>query len=139
MQRLTEIKLLRVHYVPRTLEPGILYVSEEFGAALHLCACGCGLKVSTPISPTDWDFEESSKGATLYPSVGNWQQPCRSHYFIRDGKIIWCEAWTPKQIAEGRLAKERRDEAYFEARAARRGGVLRRLWRWIAGLFGSRR
>lgn len=139
MQKLTEIKLLRVHYVPRTLEPGILYVSEEFGAALHLCACGCGLKVSTPIGPTDWTFKETSAGATLSPSVGNWQQPCKSHYWIRDGRIIWEGSWTPQQIEAGRLAKEWRDVAYFEARAAQRDGVLRRLWRWIMGLFNSRR
>jgi hypothetical protein len=104
MQKLNDIKLLRVQYVPRTLEPGILYVSEEFGAALHLCACGCGLKVSTPIGPTDWSFEESSAGATMFPSVGNWQQPCQSHYFIWDGRIIWLDTWTPKkshQVGKG--------------------------------------
>jgi hypothetical protein len=138
MQKLTEIKLLRVHYVPKTLEPGILYVSEEFGAALHLCACGCGLKVSTPIGPTDWTFKETSKGATLFPSVGNWQQHCKSHYFIRDGRIIWLDAWTPQQITAGRLAKERRDKAYFESRARRRGGLLQGFWRWIKSLFNSR-
>ena len=139
MQKLKEIKLLRVHYVPRTLEPGILYVSEEFGAALHLCACGCGLKVSTPIGPTDWSFEETSKGVTLSPSIGNWQQPCKSHYWIREGKVVWSDPWTPQQITAGRQAKERRDVAYFEARAVQRGGVLRRLWRWIMGWFNSRR
>jgi uncharacterized protein DUF6527 len=138
MQKLTEIKLLRVHYVPKTLEPGILYVSEEFGAALHLCACGCGLKVSTPIGPTDWTFEETLAGATLFPSVGNWQQPCKSHYFIRDGSVIWLDAWTPQQITAGRRAKERRDEAYFEARAPQRGSLLPRFWRWIKSLFNSR-
>ncbi len=134
MQKLTNIKLRRVQCVPRTLEPGILYVSEEFGAALHLCACGCGVKVSTPIGPTDWSFEESSAGPTLFPSVGNWQQPCQSHYVIRDGRVLWMDAWTPEQILSGRLAKERRDEAYFAARAGQRGEALHKLWNWIKNL-----
>lgn len=134
MQKLNDIKLLRVQYVPRTLEPGILYVSEEFGAALHLCACGCGLKVSTPIGPTDWSIEETLMGATLFPSVGNWQQPCQSHYFIRDGRIIWLDAWTPEQIKLGRLAKELRDEAYFAPSLRQRSGALHKLWNWIKTL-----
>lgn len=135
MQRLTEIKLLRVYYIPKTLEPGILYMSKEFGAALHLCACGCGLKVSTPIGPTDWSVEDTPAGPTLVPSVGNWQFPCKSHYFIREGRIVWAGAWTPEQITSGRQAKEQRDRAYFEARAHQRGGVLQRFWRWIKNLF----
>ncbi len=44
--KLDRISLQRVHHMPKVLEPGILYVSEEFGAAAHLCACGCGVKAS---------------------------------------------------------------------------------------------
>src|SRR5687768_14613202 len=42
MPKLTQIQLVRVCYVPKVLEPHLHYVSEEFGAAVHLCACGCG-------------------------------------------------------------------------------------------------
>ena len=59
--------------MPQDLRPGVLYVSEEFGAAAHLCACGCGEKVSTPLGPTEWSLEETGGGPTLRPSVGNWQ------------------------------------------------------------------
>ena len=45
--------------MPQDLRPGVLYVSEEFGAAAHLCACGCGEKVSTPLGPTEWSLEET--------------------------------------------------------------------------------
>ena len=135
MQKLNKIKLLRVHYIPKMLEPGVLYVSEEFGAALHLCACGCGLKVSTPIGPTDWTMEETPAGPTLEPSVGNWQLPCKSHYFIREGRILWAGAWTPKQITVGRQAEEQRHRAYFEDRARQRGSVLQRAWLWIKNFF----
>ena len=40
-----KIKLQRVQYMPKDLKPGVLYVSEQFGAAAHLCACGCGSKI----------------------------------------------------------------------------------------------
>jgi hypothetical protein len=135
MQKLTKIKLLKVHYVPKALESGILYVSEEFGACLHLCACGCGTKVSTPIGPTDWALEETQAGPTLAPSVGNWQFPCKSHYYIRGGQIVWAGAWTPEQIKSGRRAEEKRHRAYFDKRAHQRAGVLQRAWRWIKDLF----
>ncbi len=135
MQKLRKIKLLRVRYIPKLPEPGLLYVSEEFGAAVHLCACGCGCKVSTPIGPTDWAIEDTLAGPTLTPSVGNWQLPCKSHYWIREGSIVWSGAWTPEQIVAGRRAEEHRHRAYFDARARRRGGVLRRLWRWIMSRF----
>jgi hypothetical protein len=72
--------LQRVRYMPKELQPGVLYVSEEFLTAAHLCACGCGAKIRTPLGPAEWSVEEAPQGPTLWPSVGNWQQGCRSHY-----------------------------------------------------------
>ena len=69
--------LERVHYMPKELKPGVLYVSEEFDIAMHLCACGCGSKVRTPLGPTEWSVQETNSGPTLRPSVGNWRQACR--------------------------------------------------------------
>ena len=135
MQRLTKIELVRVHYIPKTLEPGLLYVSEEFGAAVHLCACGCGAKVSTPLGLTEWELEETATGPSLWPSVGNWQLPCKSHYVISSGIIIWCGKWTSAQIAAGRGAEEKRRRAYYDDLDRKRGGILQRLWRWLKSLF----
>src|SRR5947209_7455958 len=131
-----KIELQRVHYIPKELTPGVLYVSEEFGAAAHLCACGCGSKVRTPLGPTDWALEETWRGPTLRPSVGNWQLPCKSHYWICQGEVRWADPWTPERVAAGRRAEEVRARAYYEARARSRGGVLRRFWRWVKRLFG---
>jgi hypothetical protein len=135
MQKLMNIKLLRVRYVPKTLAPGLLYVSEEFGAVVHLCACGCGSKVSTPVGPAEWAFEETAHGPSLEPSVGNWQLPCNSHYWIRDGSIVWSGKWTSKQVTAGRRVEEERRRAHYAALDRKRGGVLRRLWRWIKSFF----
>ena len=72
-------RLERVHYMPKELEIGVLYVSEEFKTAAHLCACGCRAKVRTQLGPTEWKVKDDTKGPSLWPSVGNWQRGCRSH------------------------------------------------------------
>lgn len=126
----------RVHYMPKELKPAVLYVSEEFDIAMHLCACGCGSKIKTPLGPTEWSVEEAKSGPSLRPSVGNWQQACQSHYWIDRGKVVWAKKWTPNEIAAGRRREEERRRAYYDALDRRRSGALHRLWIWLKGLFG---
>lgn len=130
-----KIRLERVQYMPKELQPGVLYVSEEFRAAAHLCACGCGSKIRTPLGPTEWAFEESGAGPTLRPSIGNWQLPCRSHYWILRGEVLWASDWTPEQIADGRRHEEARRRAYFDAREHCRMGWLGRLLLWLKNVY----
>lgn len=108
------IKLLKVHYLPKELGEGFLYVSEEFGVAGHLCPCGCKNKIITPIEPTEWSFKEFNNKPTLFPSIGNWQLPCKSHYWITDGKIEWSYQWSEQQIIEGREAEEEKRKTYYD-------------------------
>jgi hypothetical protein len=129
------IELHHVHYMPKELKPGVLYVSDEFGIAVHLCACGCGSKIRTPLGPTEWAVEETKSGPSLYPSVGNWQQACQSHYLIRRGEIIWAGKWTPEQIAAGRRHEEERRRTYYDALDRKSRGKMRRFWRWMKSLF----
>ena len=131
-------ELARVHTMPKELRPGVLYVAEEFGAAAHLCACGCGVKVRTPLGPVDWTLIVTARGPTIRPSIGNWQFPCQSHYWIVDGTVLWSDPWTPEEIAAGRNGERLRAQSYFEARAderARRSlrGRARRLWNALLG------
>ena len=86
------IKLERVQYIPKQLSPGILYVTERYSVAAHLCACGCGNKVVTPLGPVEWSLSENGDLPSLWPSIGNWQLPCRSHYIISHGQINWAGA-----------------------------------------------
>lgn len=132
--KLDKISLQRVHHMPKLLEPGILYVSEEFGAAAHLCACGCGVKVRTPITPNRWSLTVSDKGPSLWPSVGNWEQPCRSHYIIENGKIMWCGAWTQEQVLAGRDFEKARRQSYYDALYKNRGW-FDRLLAWVKSWF----
>ncbi len=129
-----KIRLQRVHYMPKVLEPGVLYVSEEFGAAAHLCACGCGSKIRTPLGPTDWSLKETDNGPTLHPSIGNWQLPCQSHYLIIEGQVIWCPKWTPDQIAKGRRTEEEMTRAYYDSRDHSLIKRLSNILRWFKSL-----
>ncbi|MEW9124115.1 MAG: DUF6527 family protein [Thermotaleaceae bacterium] len=126
-----KFRLQRVHYMPNDLEAGVLYVSEEFGTSAHLCACGCGSKIRTPLGPTEWSFKETSMGPTLEPSIGNWQQNCKSHYWIRKGDVIWSGQWTPEEIKAGRYKEESRRRAYYDEMYSNTNGPLRKLWNWL--------
>lgn len=134
-RKLMRIELQWVKYMPKDLKAGVLYASREYGIAIHLCPCGCGAKVRTPLGPTEWSLKETRRGPTLYPSVGNWQQPCQSHYWIWRGEIQWAGKWTPEQIAAGRRREEERRRAYYESLNRGHGGILRRLWQRVKGRF----
>lgn len=128
-----QFELRKVQYMPTKLEPGILYVAEEFKAAAHLCACGCGSIVRTPLNR--WTLIETDHGPSLDPSVGNWQEPCQSHYWIEQGEVKWAPKWSPEQIAAGRLREQQHLRRHFDALDRKRGGKMRKFWRWLKSLF----
>jgi len=76
-------------YMPAAKRNGVLYVSRKWEVAIHLCACGCGEETVTPIGAGGWTFTEDPEGPTLSPSIGNHQFECRSHYYIRNGNVVW--------------------------------------------------
>lgn len=87
-----------VTHLPEDLQAGILYISMEYATAGHRCCCGCGEEVITPFSPTDWKMTFDGKTVSLWPSVGNWNFACRSHYFIQKGRVVEADRWTEKQV-----------------------------------------
>lgn len=100
--KLTEVKPRFVEFVPDTLEDGIVYVSIPYGAMVHLCCCGCGEKVSTPLDPAQWSLTYDGKQISLSPSVGNGSLPCNSHYIISRNGVQWCAPLTAGQTAAAR-------------------------------------
>jgi hypothetical protein len=91
-----------VEFIPRELEPNTIYVSIPYATAIHNCCCGCGNRVVTPISPADWKFIFDGRSVSLDPSIGNWSFPCRSHYWIRNSRVVWADEWTDEKIAANR-------------------------------------
>jgi hypothetical protein len=77
------------------MRQGVLYVSKSC-IAVHLCLCGCGGRVVTPldkiVTETEEIVTESTEGwwiltekqgkVSMTPSIGNYDFPCRSHYII---------------------------------------------------------
>lgn len=131
MSKMTSLTLKRVHYMPKELALGILYVSEEFDVAGHLCACGCGNKVMTPLGPTEWSFTDTPSGPSLWPSIGNWQVPCKSHYWIAGGRIVWSDTWSPEQVERGRRMEEDHRREYYESRMPNEEVAGARIKRWL--------
>lgn len=106
-----------VEFIPATLTQGVLYVSEKYKTATHLCACGCGTKIVTPFRPTEWTLTKRGELVTLNPSIGNWNHPCQSHYWIRQNKVIWAGTMTRQEINIGRKIDRVRKDKYFGAKS----------------------
>lgn len=84
-------KTIRPEFVtqfPAVFEQGVLYISEEFETVGHLCCCGCGEKVITPLNPAKWSLRKEGGAVSLSPSIGNWNYACKSHYLITRNKVI---------------------------------------------------
>ncbi len=103
-----------VEFVPDIIEEGILYISIQYCTAIHLCSCGCGNEVVTPLSPTDWELRFDGKTVSLDPSIGNWSFECKSHYFITRNRIRYAKRWNDWRIEENRKADSKEKEKYFE-------------------------
>lgn len=110
----TTIEHRFVKHAPQTLEGGVLYISIEFCTAIHLCCCGCGKEVVTPLTPTDWTLIFDGESVSLRPSIGNWTLPCKSHYFIDQSRIIVSPPWTDAQIQIGRQRDQVAKSRYYQ-------------------------
>lgn len=147
-----QIKRLRPRFgefIPERLEPGLIYISIDYGTASHLCCCGCGSKVVTPLTPTDWSLTFNGEDVSLHPSVGNWEQACRSHYVLKFGRVIEHGECTRAEI-EGSRARSRAAKGRYYGTASAiserstppkvvaadplpEQGWLGRFWVWLVG------
>ncbi len=112
--RATSVRHKFVDVVPDQLERETLYVSIPFATAAHLCLCGCGHEVVTPLSPTDWRLIFDGATVSLEPSIGNWSYPCQSHYWIRRGRVRWAPQWSAQEIERERQRDARAKQRYYD-------------------------
>ena len=128
-----------VEVIPNSLEQGKLYISLKYNAVLHLCACGCGNEVSTPLSPTQWKLFENGNSVSLKPSIGNWSYPCKSHYFITNNEIQWAGRWGEEKIKSARKIDEqvrkRHNTRSIQEQPKQQPSKPKKkgLWAWIFG------
>ncbi|MGW1538684.1 DUF6527 family protein [Streptomyces sp. NPDC002309] len=89
------------------MDAGVLYISVLYRTCGHLCCCGCGQEVITPLSPAQWSVTYDGESVSLTPSIGNWSLPCQSHYWIRSGRVRWSHRYSSAEIDQNR-ARDRR-------------------------------
>jgi hypothetical protein len=111
-----------VEFIPEDLRERTLYISIRFATVSHLCGCGCGSKVVTPLRPTDWKLIFDGKTISLYPSVGSWSFACRSHYWITKSTVEWSGRWSDEEIEAGRDRDRWAKRKYFGTDEAAAGG-----------------
>jgi hypothetical protein len=141
--RLTQIRPEFVSFAPEVLEPGVAYVSMEYATVLHLCCCGCGNQVVTPLSPARWHLSFDGKTISLNHSIGNWSFPCQSHYWIERNAVVWDRPFSQAEIAwvrgtdrraiEGHASLNQRGAEPLEEPVRNDGSWLHRVKRWLRG------
>jgi hypothetical protein len=89
--------IARVDEELQRLNSHVLYVIEDAGiawSAMMACPCGCGTPLHMNLIPDTkpaWRLDEGPDGSpSLAPSVWRTEE-CRSHFFLRCGRIEWCE------------------------------------------------
>lgn len=127
MTRIQRLEVKIVTGAPDHLENGILYFSPEDRVALHACCCGCGEEVVTPIGDTEYSINLTERGVSIWPSIGNHDYHCGSHYIIEGGQVIWAGAMSRRAIEAGRA----HDRLLKRGRPRSLGGYV---LDWLRGL-----
>jgi uncharacterized protein DUF6527 len=91
------LTVIRTDELPERPAPRYVYIVGERGEdwyAAMLCPCHCGAVIELNLVPPGrpcWKLTIHVDGTpTLTPSV--WRQvECRSHFFLRRGRIAWAE------------------------------------------------
>jgi Family of unknown function (DUF6527) len=124
---------LAVDRIPKELREGVVYHSEEFELAGFLCACGCGHQITLLVPDSHQVFDQNGL-ATIRPSIGVFDAPCKSHYVISGGQVNWLPRFTDRaatSIMQAQIARHVTRDAKPSTWLSR----LRSAWdRAIAGL-----
>lgn len=125
-----------VEFMPDEFENNVLYVSMRYRTATHLCCCGCGSKVVTPISPTDWKLIFYGDSVSLDPSIGNWALPCRSHYWIKRNQVKWARSWSDDEVKSEIKRDKKAKNDYYSNTDTGKDNESKPFWKkWFASLW----
>ena len=116
-----------VELIPANLDQGMLYISIRFRTASHLCMCGCGSKVVTPIRPERWSLSYDGESVSLSPSVGNWNLECKSHYWIVNDIVQWSESFSEDQIKSVKKEEAERIQVYYNKSSNLKKSFMQRI------------
>lgn len=124
-----------VERIPRELQPGTVYHSEEFELAGLLCACGCGHRITLLVPDSHQVYCEDGL-ATIRPSIAVCDGPCKSHYVITAGAVDWLNAFSHAEATSLMQSQIARHVAKDEKPKSWVDWVLGAV-RWFFGRFRS--
>ena len=114
-----------VELIPETLDQRVVYISIKYRTASHLCMCGCGNKVVTPIRPERWQLSYDGQSVSLFPSIGNWGLPCQSHYWIEKDTVKWSYKMSDSEIRRVKARQAQRVHDYYDTKE------LKHRFKWL--------
>lgn len=96
-EKLRLVDIIEADTPPELIKGHNLVLARDGGedwAVAFLCPCGCKERLELALIPEvrpNWTLKMDDEGLpTLRPSV--WRKTgCRSHFWVRNGLIIWCE------------------------------------------------
>jgi hypothetical protein len=121
-----------VERLPKQLDHGVLYHSEEFEVAALSCACGCGHRVMLLV-PDGHQVSSAGGMATVRPSISVCDAPCKSHYIITAGAVEWLPAFSNAMAS----AVMRKQIARHVVHDMRQRTWISRIWAAIARAYGK--
>lgn len=121
-------RIEEVERIPTDLEDGVVYLSEEYEIAALKCACGCGHTITLLVG--DGHQVDNLDGVPdISPSIGAWDAPCKSHFCVKKGEIVWAGTMSGEAI---RVSMERQLERHVQMT---RQPWYRRFWKRLVSLF----
>lgn len=100
-----------VNRIPRQMVEAVVYHNEEFELAGLFCACGCGHRI-TLLVPDSHQVWNDGGYATISPSIGVMDAPCKSHFFIKRGDVEMLPAFTAARASQIMRAQVARHVAH---------------------------
>jgi hypothetical protein len=136
--RIDHLDPVFVEFIPESLEPEKLYISMQYAVTAHMCPSGCGNKIFLPLSPAQWNMQFDGVGVSISPSVGNWEYPCRSHYFITNNEIQWAGDLDQASADAGRISDQNAIDQQLANAAASHRTLLSKTIEWLKSRFSKK-
>ena len=106
LPRTRELTAVWGHEVPDDVRRGTLYIAGEHGhlwCAVMQCPCECGALIWLSLTPDGrprWKIiRHSSRTVSVMPSIRR-TLGCRSHFFVRRGRVVWCVDRAPPGLED---------------------------------------
>lgn len=99
----SKYKLKNVKEEPFKMKKNVIYIegnklNNDYWYAHLICPCGCDENITLNLiddtSPC-WKVTARNNKVSIYPSI--WRTVnCKSHFWIKNGSIIWCKEKAPE-------------------------------------------